>query len=220
MAMNPPKCNEYDYINFLVASPRQSSCCEAATVQPESFHPPSHDSLNRLLFRLSPDPQHLWQEAEPFVDTQKGVLVSDDSTLDKPSARKIERVTRHGSGKPQKVVCGINLITLLWTDGESHLPCDYRIDDQSNDGLSKNDPFQSMVAHAHARGLTPQCVVFDSWYRRLKNLKSIRSDHWRWLTQLKSNRLVSIDHQGNRPVSQQSISETGTVVHLKGYGVK
>jgi len=175
--------------------------------------------MNRLLFRLDPNPQNLFIEAESFVDKQKGILLIDDSTLDKPYARKIELVTRHGSGKHRKVVSGINLITLLWTDGDSHIPCDYRLYDKANDGLSKNDHFQSMIATAYARGFTPQCVVFDSWYSSLKNLKTIRSYHRRWLTQLKSNRLVSIDNQGNRQVCQQPIGESGTVVHLKGYGL-
>ena len=48
-----------------------------------------------------------------------GVLVIDDSTLDKFYAQAIELVTRHWSGKHRQVVQGINLISLLWTDGEA-----------------------------------------------------------------------------------------------------
>jgi hypothetical protein len=39
-------------------------------------------------------------------------LILDDSTLDKPYARKMALVTRHWSGKHRRVVQGINLITL------------------------------------------------------------------------------------------------------------
>ena len=127
-------------------------------------------------------------------------------------------VSRHWSGKHHKVVLGINLITLLWTDGDCHIPCDYRVYDKPNDGLSKNDHFQSLIGHAHARGFSPQCVAFDSWYSSLKNLKTIRGYGWHWLTRLKSNRLVNCDQQGNRPLSQLPLSENGTIVHLKGYG--
>lgn len=49
--------------------------------------------------------------------------------------RAIELVARHRSGKHRRVVRGINLITLLWTDGEAHWPCDFR-------ELSKNDHFR------------------------------------------------------------------------------
>lgn len=47
--MNPPKGNEYDYINFLVATPKSYSCVEGAKVYPLVDSPPAHDALNRLL---------------------------------------------------------------------------------------------------------------------------------------------------------------------------
>jgi len=42
-------------------------------------------------------------------------LVLDDTTLDKPYAQKMDLVTYHWSGKHQRVVKGIALLTLLWT---------------------------------------------------------------------------------------------------------
>ena len=217
--MNPPKCTEYDYINFVIATPSAYSCTEAARVQPATDNPPAHDSLNRLLYRLPTDSEALWTEAQPAVQKDQGILVIDDSTLDKPYAQQMELVTRHWSGKHQQVVCGINLITLMWTDGDSQIPCDYRLYNKDADGLGKNDHFQSLVSTAHQRGFTPECVVFDSWYSSLKNLKTIRQYHWHWLTQLKSNRHVNLDKQGNRPIRELPISQTGTIVHLKGYGL-
>ena len=217
--MNPAKCSEYDYINFVIATPSVYSCTEAARVQPSADNPPAHDSLNRLLYRLPADSHALWTEAQPAVNKDQGVLVIDDSTLDKPYAQQMELVTRHWSGKHQQVVSGINLITLMWTDGDSQIPCDYRLYNKQHDGLSKNDHFQSLIATAHQRGFTPTCVVFDSWYSSLKNLKTIRQYHWHWLTQLKSNRHVNLDRQTNRPIRELPIAETGTIVHLKRYGL-
>ena len=217
--MNPAKCTEYDYINFVIATPSTYSCTEAARVQPPDDNPPAHDSLNRLLYRLPADSEALWTEAKPAVKRDQGILVIDDSTLDKPYAQQMELVTRHWSGKHQQVVLGINLITLMWTDGDSQIPCDYRLYNKQHDNLSKNDHFQALISTTHQRGFTPECVVFDSWYSSLKNLKTIRQYHWHWLTQLKSNRHVNLDKQGNRPINELPISETGTIVHLKGYGL-
>jgi putative transposase len=216
--MNKARCNEYDYINFLVATPRNYSCVEAGKVQPERVNMPSHDAFTRLLTRLEPDATALWQEAQSQVEQQSGVLLIDDSTLDKPYARQIELVSRHWSGKHQSVVQGINLVTLLWTDGERHIPCDYRVYAKAQDGLSKNDHFRHMLTSAHERDFMPRCVLFDSWYASLDNLKLVRDLGWRWLTQLKSNRLVNPDGTGLRPLPQVELSATGTVVHLKGYG--
>ena len=90
-------------------------------MQPSSDNPPAHDSLNRLLHRLPADSEALWTEAQPAVKADQGILVIDDSTLDKPYAQQMELVTRHWSGKHKQVVSGINLITLMWTDGDSQI---------------------------------------------------------------------------------------------------
>jgi hypothetical protein len=146
-------------------------------------------------------------------------LVIDDSTLDKPYARKMDLVTRHWSGKHRTVVQGINLITLLWTDGDSYLPCDYRLYDKAQDQLTKNDHFRALLETARTRGFTPSAVVFDSWYGSLGNLKQIRDVGWIWLTQLKANRHINPDRTGNRAVSEVNLPTGGQVVHLKGYGL-
>jgi putative transposase len=217
--MNPPKCNEEDYINFLIATPKTCSATEAARVQPKQEEPPAHDAFTRLLHRLEPDAETMWQEAQTQVDLCAGILVFDDSTLDKPFARRIELVTRHWSGKHHRVVQGINLMTLLWTDGDRHVPCDYRLYDKAKDGLTKNDHFQQVLEKAHKRGFQPRCIAFDSWYASLPNLKKIRAFQWIWLTRLKENRLVNPDRQGVAAISKVEISEAGRIVHLPGYGL-
>jgi len=216
--MNPPKVNEYDYINFLIATQKAYSCTEAERVQPESDNPPAHDAITRLLHRIEPSAQALWSEAQKHISKEMGILVIDDSTLDKFYAEKMELVTRHWSGKHGQVVQGINLITLLWTEGDRHIPLDYRFYEKSVDGATKNEHFRSMLKTAEERGFAPACVVFDSWYSSLDNLKLVRSYSWVWLTRLKRNRHVNPDNTGNRPVCEVDISPTGTVVHLKGYG--
>ncbi len=217
--MNPPKVTAEDYINFLIATPRTCSGVEAARTSPVADSPPAHDAFTRLLHRLEPDAETLWQEAAPQVERTNGILVIDDSTLDKPYARKIELVSRHWSGKHREVVAGINLITLLWSDGDRHVPVDYRLFDKATDALTKNDHFQAMLKVAHERGFRPRCVVFDGWYSSLENLKTIRDFGWTWLTRLKSNRLVNPDRTGLRAVSTIDTDERGCLVHLKGYGL-
>lgn len=216
--MNPPKVSDQDYINFLIATPHACSSVEAARTFPVQDSAPAHDAFTRLLHRLEPAAETLWQEAQPQVARTTGILVIDDSTLDKPYARKIDLVQRHWSGKHREVVKGINLITLLWTDGDRHVPVDYRLFDKVNDSLTKNDHFQAMLKTARERGFEPACVVFDSWYSSLENLKTIRDFGWQWLTRLKSNRLVNPDRTGLRAVSLIETDERGTLVHLKGYG--
>jgi putative transposase len=216
--MNTPKVTELDYINFLVAAPRVVSCTEAARVQPEQPRRAAHDAFTRLLRRIEPDSTSLWREAEPLIDRQSGLLIADDTTLDKPYSHMIELVHRHWSGKHHAVVSGINLLTLLWSDGDDAIPCDYRLFDKPIDGLTKNAHFRAMLERAKARGFQPRYVAFDSWYSSLENLKAIRGHGWQWLTRLKSNRQVNPDREGNRAVCECVIDDAGTRVHLKGYG--
>jgi putative transposase len=93
--MNPPRVQPEDYIDFLIATPKAVSGVEAARVQPDKPRRPAHDAFTRLLHRLEPDPAALWSEAKPQVDLADGILVIDDSTLDKPYATSIDLVGRH-----------------------------------------------------------------------------------------------------------------------------
>jgi hypothetical protein len=158
--MNPPKCSDEDYINFVIATPRAVSATEAARVQSDEAQAPAHDAFTRLLHRLEPDAATLWREADSQVSLTQGILVIDDSTLDKPFAKQMELVQRHWSGKHHAVVSGINLITLLRTDGDRHVPCDYRVFDKKKDSLTKNDHFFAMLTEARKRGFQPHHALF------------------------------------------------------------
>lgn len=216
--MSQPKVSEFQFIDFLIASPSQATATEAQRTQPDSTDPAAHDAYTRLLHRLEPDSDALWVEVQPDVCRTTGVLVLDDSVLDKPYARKMDLVHHMWSGKHHRVVKGIDLLTLLWTDGDRHLPCDYRLYDRPNDQKTKNDHFGDLLRVAQERGFAPECVLFDGWFSSLDNLKRLRTLGWNWLTRLKANRRVNPDRTGLRAVSACAITATGTVVHLEGYG--
>jgi hypothetical protein len=216
--MNPPKVNEEDYINFVIATPKQLTATEAERVQPESKNAPAHDAFTRLLTRLEPDAETLWQEAKTQIEFESGILVLDDSTLDKPYSKFNDLVYRHYSGKHKEVVSGINLISLLWTEGDRSVPTDYRLFDKDTDGKTKNDHFFEMLLEAHKRGFSPRMVCFDSWYSGLENLKLVRSLGWYFLTRLKENRQVNPEGNALQPIAEIEIAEEGTLVWLKGFG--
>ena len=217
--MNKAEVTDCDYIDFLIGTQRVYSCTEAERVQPDETGGPSHDAFTRHLHRLFPSTDRLWAEVREHVDLTGGCLICDDTTLDKFYSRKIELVTRHWSGRHKRVVSGINLITLLWTDGERYLPVDFRIYNKSADGLTKNDHFLSMLNTAAERGFTPEFTLFDTWYASLENLKFIRSLDRLRPTRLECSRRINPDKIKNRPVKQALLSEHGDIVHLKGYGM-
>ena len=236
-AMNPPKVDDLDYIHFLVAAQKAFTCTEASRSHPDGDAAPAHDAFTRLLQRQPPDTEALWEEAEPVVERKTGLLILDDTTLDKPYANKIEHVTWHWSGKHGKAVKGINLLTLLWLGSsengssengsseeegsgkgsrEPHVPCDFRLYEKG--GKTKNEHFRDMLDRAAERKFAPEIVLFDSWYSGLDNLKKVRALEWTFLTRLKKNRKVNPDDSFNRRIENVPIPEDGRVVHLKGFG--
>ena len=76
-----------------------------------------------------------------------------------------------------------------------------------------------MRVTAKARGFTPRYVRFDSWCSSKENLKAIRGHGWHFRTQVRSNRRVNLERAGNRPISEWPIADSGTVVHLEGFGL-
>lgn len=216
--MNAPRANSDDYLAFLVATPKEATATEMARCQPIRPTAPSHDAFTRLLNRTEPDPGELWREVQPLLPAA-GILVFDDTVLDKPHAHHMGLVGWHWSGRHGRVVKGINLVTALWTDGDGLWPTDYRLVDKAMSADTKNDLVRGMLDTAAERGLKPRCVCFDAWYSGLENLKAVRGHGWTFLTQVRSNRRVNPDRTGNRSISACDISATGTVVWLEGFGL-
>lgn len=223
--MTALRVNESDYMQFLIAAQSVYSCTEAERVSPQAA---AHDALHRqsrmrsytrLLLRLPPDTEALWQEASGLVALHKGVLGLDNSTLDKPYAKRMGLVTRHWSGKHHQVVSGINLQSLVGRDGAKVVPTDCRIYAKAEDGKTKNEHARAMLRIAKARGFAPEMVIFDSWYSGLDNLKLLRPQNWARLRRLKSHRQVNPEGAGNVRSDSLDLSAEGHSVHLKGYGL-
>ena len=210
------KCNLDLYVNFLTAGQKQFSGVELSKVAPE---PMAHDSVSHWLATKKLTPQLLWQHSQPMVNKQAGYLIIDDSVLDKPYCRKIALVRKQYSGKHHGLVNGIAVVNLLWTDGVRMVPVDYRIYDPSRDGKTKNDHCREMFTSAQKRGFRPSHVLMDSWYTSVDNLKAIASKGWKWIGELKSNRLVSLMQGTYIPVSDLDWTEKPVrKVWLKAYG--
>ncbi len=218
--MNPPKVTDEDYINFIIATPRDVTATEAERVQPESKDAPALRALLLGFCRaLNRVPKRSFGKLERRLMFRPAFWFTGDSTLEKPYSERNALVYRHWSGKQKEVVSGINLITLLWTNGERCVPVDYRVFDKARDGKTKNDHFAEMLLAAQARGFNPELVCFDSWYGSIENLKLVRSLGWHFLTRLKSNRQIRINQSRLQAVSEAGLcGGNGTICWLKGFG--
>lgn len=208
--MNKQKCTKELYCQFLLAAQTNFTGTEMASHLPTV----EHDAITRWLAQTRLTAANLWEQVEPLVVPEQGVLIIDDSLIEKPKSTHDPLVTWQYSGASHQIVRGIGLVTLLWSQQDEHIPLDYRIYAKAQDGYTKNQHVQEMLRLAHHRGLHPTAVLFDSWYASQENLALIQLFGWVWVTQLKKNRVVNYTHH----LEDLDIPSQGTVVNLKFVG--
>jgi len=136
--MKPALVGGEDYCQYLLATfanytgsylAAQLGCC--------------HDAVSDFLSRDRLTPRLLWDRVSEHLPSEQrrgGVLVLDDSVLDKRYARRIELARRQWSGNAKQVLNGIGLVNLLYvlpsdptgTNSQEppapvYLPVDYRL---------------------------------------------------------------------------------------------
>ena len=212
------QCNEVIYTSYLLSDPRYTSCTHLSEVMGSI----SHDSVNRFLERERYEPKDLFDEESDKIELAGGVLSVDDSVLDKPymNPKKAELIGNFWSGKHKRVVKGVNLITLFYTDMAGiSVPVNYRIYDKS-EGKTKNDYFIEMLQEVLAWGLKPAWVTGDSWYASIANMKTLRKLNLQFMFGIESNRTVSIERgqyiQVQKLEGWQGDEQTA---YLKDYGM-
>jgi hypothetical protein len=80
----------------------------------------------------------------------------------------------------------MQVVLLLWTDGQRKVPVGMRFWRPGE--RSKVELAIGLLNQARRYGLTPQYVLFDSWYGAARILNLLESWGWKYVTRLKSNR--------------------------------
>ena len=207
------RCTLSQYMGFLISEPKSSTCTRLAEVTGIS-----HDSVNRFLQREDYQPKDMFDEAAQDLCLVGDALSVDDSVLDKPYSYSVALVSHFWSGKHHRVVKGINLVTLYYTDPAGrHMPVNYRVCDKS-EGKTKNDYFHEMLIEVLAWGLKPAFVTGDSWYSCVKNLKTIKNHQTGFMFAVEKNRTVSLEKGQWQQVQTLEIPDDGLNVWLKDFG--
>ena len=210
--MNKSLCTKELYSTFLRVTSQRYSALSLSEVSPVDL---SHDSISRWLSEAKCQPKDIWNEAKSHVLDTTGVLIVDDTILDKQRSDKIELVRYQYSGNVHDVIKGIGMLNFLWVNKNNEVsPMDVRIYEPKEDGKTKNDHFREMLQHAKEREVKPEAVIADSWYSSLDNLKCIRDFGWNFVMGLRKNRVVN----KNQKLCDLDIPEAGLRIHLRGYG--
>ncbi len=180
----------------------------------------SHDSVNRFLLRERYDPKDLLDEVKLQINLVGGTLSGDDTVIDKPHSDPslAELIGYFWSGRHHRIVKGIQLITLYYTDllGKS-IPVNYRIYNKQ-EVKTKNDYLREMITEVLDWGVKPKMVTTDAWYSSLDNLRLLKNKGLVFLVGIAKNRLVAIDGGKYTQVKELEIPESGLLTYLKKLG--
>lgn len=210
--MSKSVCSKDLYCTFLKVTSKRYSALSLSEVSPIEL---SHDSVSRWLENTHCQPKDIWAAAAPHVKKTKGVIIADETVLNKSRSEKIELVRWQYSGTEHDIVRGIGMLNLLWVDEEKEVcPMDLRIYEPKEDGKTKNDHFRELLKAAKRREVNPEAVIADSWYSSLDNLKMLRDLGWKWVMGLRKNRSVN----KKQKLENLTIPDEGLQVHLRGYG--
>jgi hypothetical protein len=175
-----------------------------------------HDTLSRLTLDRIKD---AW------------ILVIDDTFSHKPYAKRMDHLGWFHDGLSKEERFGHNIVTCgVHADSAGFVPFDLEL---YRKGTTKNEIARRMIDRAATFGRFDFCT-FDSWYTDVKNLQAVRRVGMHYVTELKSNRNVTIgnhkrwvrEHEGfiapqewtTSTINSDTYRYLQTSAHLKGAG--
>lgn len=170
------------YLIGLIYRNTRSSCLALAALTQIA-----HDQLYRLLYSDFPYSRRLWEWFAVRLVGENGYLILDDTTW-RRFTKKAEAVSFVWDSSAGKVVFGMNVVLLIWTDGNRRVPIGLRV--WRKGGRSKVKLAGELLREARKNGLTPAFVLFDSWYAATELLNLIAQFGWTYIGGVKRNRLL------------------------------
>lgn len=154
----------------------------------EAVESASHDQLTRMLGGDWSGQTLLRLAVQVlFVISGRGTLILDDTLIDKRYGRLFWEAAWSWSSKERKVMFGVPLVLLIWTDGKYRIPLGYRV--WKKGGPSKVELGLELMSYArNALGLRRQLFLFDSWYCSRRVMKRAHDYGWTFISQLRKNR--------------------------------
>ncbi len=183
----------------------------------------SHDQVTRFLSEKVKTSSDLWRVVKPLVrqiESEDGVLIFDDSILEKPYTDENEIICWHYDHTQGRNVKGINFLTALYHSQGVSLPVAFHLvakteaylDKKSGkmkrrSATTKNDHYRQMLQVCVRNGVRFRYVLNDSWYAAADNMMFIRHELDRhFIMALKSNRKVALSAQDKSQGRYHTIS--------------
>ena len=209
-----------DYCQYLISSQINYTFTNLA----EHLQKWSHDTLRRRLKNERITGRMLWESVSKDIEVDEdGIVIIDDSVLDKNYSYEIESVQYQYSGTEHKVIKGIGIVNLVYVNHKSgkFWIIDFRIYNKILDGKTKIDHAKDMLGNlVHHKGLPFKTVLMDTWYSALELMKYIDVDIKKiYYCPLKENRLVD-DSGGKEKYKKVSELQWSEIELKKGKIIK
>jgi len=224
------------YSDYLISSFGQTTATGLARLLDGEV---SHDQVTRMLSGQKLTSKAWWKMIKPHVrkvQQPDGVLIIDDSIVEKPYTDENEIVCWHYDHSKGVVVKGINFLTNLYFSQGVALPIGFELvdkretyidkksgDEKRRSETTKNERFRRMVSTAQQNQVPFRHVLADLWFSASENMRFVKLDLKKeFIMGIKVNRLVARSAQDKAKglylrIDQINLPEAQAVtVHMKG----
>ena len=117
-------------------------------------------------------------------------LIIDDTVIAKPFSKELDILSWLYSSGDAKYLYGLNVVFVIWTDGETRFPIGFKIWKKDDEKSRLDLAIEILKQAKKTLKIKPDYILMDSFYAAAKLLKCIRKLRWHWVVKLKPNRLV------------------------------
>ena len=199
----------------------------------------SHDRITRFLSKEDYTSRDLWQLVKPKVrqieSDEDGVLIFDDTILEKPHTDENEIVAWHRDHSKDRNVKGVGILNCLYHCRGYSIPVAFEIIEKDvywldekavklkrKSSRTKNELLRQMLKLCQHNQIKYKYILADNWFASKENLMAVKELGKEFVFGIKSNRLVALSLEdkiaGNfQRIDSLELEEGRTYkVYLKG----
>ena len=169
----------------------------------------SHDQVTRMLSGWKMTSKAWWKLVKPHVreiEQEDGVMIIDDSIVEKPYTDENEIICWHYDHAKGKTIKGINFVSTLYYAQDVALPVAFELvsktetyidkktgKEKRRSKISKNERYRQMLQAVSNNQIPFHYVLNDLWFASAENMRFVKLDLKKeFIMALKSNRKAAL----------------------------
>jgi hypothetical protein len=199
----------------------------------------SHDQVTRMLSSAKMTAKSWWKLVKPHVrqiEQEDGVMIIDDSIVEKPYTDENEIICWHYDHAKGKTVKGINFVTTLYEAQGVGLPVAFELVSKTEiyldkktgkakrkSKVTKNERYRQMLKTVCHNQIPFRYVLNDLWFASAENMCFVKLELKKeFIMALKSNRKVALSAEDKANGVYQRIDQlelpegTTLLIYLEG----